>query len=352
MRVFLLLLATVLSTAFPQFTSTAQKLETIYFIGGQVFDSSGKPACGFRVCAFAQDFDPSKPNITLPCAISDDQGKFSIAVTKPGRYKIFADHLPSGYWSQHHPFLRDPASQIPEVIVNDGTPRAPITIFLGPRNGLLVGRIVDTKTGLPVDNVQLILCQVANPQNCRATTSKRGKGEFKVPAPFGPFTFKVSSKGFKDWLGPRGDEQSPLHVPAGSTMQLNLFLIREDASVALTETEKETGVHLPAPSQQTPEEGATYNHYPRTTKLTWAPVEGAVSYGVEVDYCNGGRTKRECIDPQLLTMKSNPPVQGIAVTEYQFSFVGAQPGRWRVWAIDSDGREGFKSPWRTFFYLR
>ena len=33
------------------------------------------------------------------------------------------------------------------------------------------------------------------------------------------------------------------------------------------------------------------------------------------------------------------------------AFVGAQPGRWRVWAVDKEGREGFKSPWRLFVYL-
>jgi hypothetical protein len=40
------------------------------------------------------------------------------------------------------------------------------------------------------------------------------------------------------------------------------------------------------------------------------------------------------------------------VGSYEFDFVGAQPGRWRVWAIDEAGREGFKSPWRLFVYLR
>jgi len=34
----------------------------------------------------------------------------------------------------------------------------------------------------------------------------------------------------------------------------------------------------------------------------------------------------------------------------EFSFVGAQPGRWRVWAVDKEGREGFKSPWRRYVY--
>jgi TonB family protein len=33
---------------------------------------------------------------------------------------------------------------------------------------------------------------------------------------------------------------------------------------------------------------------------------------------------------------------------YTFDFYGNQPGRWRVWASDKQGRESAKSPWRRF----
>lgn len=42
----------------------------------------------------------------------------------------------------------------------------------------------------------------------------------------------------------------------------------------------------------------------------------------------------------------------VASPGYKFDFVGAQPGRWRVWAVDNEGREGEKSPWRTFTYTK
>jgi hypothetical protein len=32
--------------------------------------------------------------------------------------------------------------------------------------------------------------------------------------------------------------------------------------------------------------------------------------------------------------------------------MGAQPGRWRVWAMDKDRRPGVKSPWRRFIHSR
>ena len=39
-------------------------------------------------------------------------------------------------------------------------------------------------------------------------------------------------------------------------------------------------------------------------------------------------------------------------TNYTFVFVGAQPGRWRVWAVDAAGRPGRKSPWWEFRFTR
>ena len=57
-------------------------------------------------------------------------------------------------------------------------------------------------------------------------------------------------------------------------------------------------------------------------------------------------------NPQPFRMTNNPPTSGIVNTTYDFQFVGAQSGRWRVWALDKEGREGFKSAWRVFVYLR
>jgi hypothetical protein len=122
-------------------------------------------------------------------------------------------------------------------------------------------------------------------------------------------------------------------------------------ATAMSESEKRAGVHLPAPVQLAPADNAKFKHYPRTTKLEWTPVAGAVSYTVDLDYCEGNQRDRSaCVDPQPLILKENPPLKGILGTTYQFLFLGAQPGRWRVWAVDKEGRTGFKSPWRRFFY--
>jgi hypothetical protein len=57
----------------------------------------------------------------------------------------------------------------------------------------------------------------------------------------------------------------------------------------------------------------------------------------------------EMLEPHSLELRTN---SSLTETSFEFDFIGAQPGRWRIWAIDKDGREGFKSPWRVFIYVR
>jgi hypothetical protein len=78
---------------------------------------------------------------------------------------------------------------------------------------------------------------------------------------------------------------------------------------------------------------------PRKTTLKWVPVAGATKYRVEVQYQGAGKWDR-------LSDKEVRP------TELELNFVGAQPGRWRVWAVDDSGQEEPKSGWWTFRYTQ
>ena len=104
--------------------------------------------------------------------------------------------------------------------------------------------------------------------------------------------------------------------------------------------------------QTGPDNEVELNYYPRKTKLEWQPVDGASSYRVEIDYCDGRvKGRRSCVDPQPHYVEGGAS-NAIRATSFEFNFVGAQPGRWRVWAIDEKNQEGFKSPWRIFYYLQ
>lgn len=107
-----------------------------------------------------------------------------------------------------------------------------------------------------------------------------------------------------------------------------------------------TPVILPAPAQLSPADSTVFSHFPRTTTVRWTPVPGAQAYVVELDvgWSDGtwGSEKKDW--PTMLRKVSGP--------EYVFEWLGAQPGRWRVWAIDATGQPGDKSPWWGFAYLQ
>jgi eukaryotic-like serine/threonine-protein kinase len=103
---------------------------------------------------------------------------------------------------------------------------------------------------------------------------------------------------------------------------------------------------LTAPKQTSPKSGSVFSIYPRTTTLKWKPVSGAASYTVEIDCYHCCQANKWCTD----VGKTWQIFPGITTTSYTFDFVGAQPGRWRVWAVDEDGKAGPKSGWWTFTY--
>jgi tetratricopeptide (TPR) repeat protein len=102
---------------------------------------------------------------------------------------------------------------------------------------------------------------------------------------------------------------------------------------------------LAAPRLLSPDSGAVFDHYPRQTTLVWSEVPSAASYMVEWDYKSGDAWTAEArgIPGALITAQT---------TVATFQFVGAQPGRWRVWALDGAGQPGSKSEWREFRYTR
>lgn len=108
---------------------------------------------------------------------------------------------------------------------------------------------------------------------------------------------------------------------------------------------------LPAPVQGRPKDGQSFDNDSRTIAFIWKPVSGAASYTVELDClhcCESGKWCAELGKPWKV-IRDIPAARSPG---YKFEFVGAQPGRWRVWAVDKNGREGERSPWRTFAYTK
>jgi hypothetical protein len=121
----------------------------------------------------------------------------------------------------------------------------------------------------------------------------------------------------------------------GRELVANRDHIREWETFEIIELEQ-----LATPKQISPAHGTEFSHVPRRTTLRWEPVIGAMSYTVEHAY-----KSRD-------TWKSYRPISGIETTSYTFNFVGAQPGRWRVWAVGAPGVESTKSAWWEFRYTQ
>ena len=102
---------------------------------------------------------------------------------------------------------------------------------------------------------------------------------------------------------------------------------------------------LPPPQQIAPPDGAVFDHFPRTTTLEWALVPQAASYSLDLESCQNP----SCLEGQT---NAYPPVIGLTSASYTFNFVGAQPGRWRVWAVNASGAPGSKGGWREFRFTR
>lgn len=105
---------------------------------------------------------------------------------------------------------------------------------------------------------------------------------------------------------------------------------------------------LTAPVQVSPVNGTVFNNFPRTTKLEWKPVPGAASYTVEIDCMHCCQSGKWCTD----IGKQYKVVPNLKASSYTFNFVGAQPGKWRVWAVGANGQPGPKSAWWEFRYTR
>lgn len=321
-----------------------------YLIKGNTYDESGRSISGVRVCAHPEDYKVVRQ---MPCALSDASGNFTIHA-RPVRYQVFADKLAAGYFSQASPFFRHPEFSMQEVVLTENDRTVFVSLSLAVKNGTLAGKAVDASTGRPIENLRILMRHAANPQICWSKSAKNQRGEFKLPTPHVSFTLTVKAEGYEDWFGLEGSNRNEsIFVPSETSVDAVFRMKRRPDTVnrALSEAEKQPLINLPAPVQLHPVDGVNLDHFPRLTKLEWQPVDGAVSYAIEVDYCNG-LNRKECDDPQPHGLKINESPNGIVGTSYEFNFVGAQPGRWRVWAVDKNGQEGFKSPWRTFFYLR
>lgn len=105
---------------------------------------------------------------------------------------------------------------------------------------------------------------------------------------------------------------------------------------------------LSAPQLISPANQSRFSHYPRNLTLRWKAIANAKSYTVEIDCLNCCARGKWCSD----IGKTFKRIPSLTSTQYKFQFVGAQAGRWRVQAVDRNGKAGKQSQWSNFRFTR
>jgi hypothetical protein len=332
-------------------SAAVAQTEGPYVIHVRLIDASGLPVSRGSVSAYREN----EPGRSVTWIKTDQDGHVTIRLREPGVYLLVPNSEVEGYVAGILPFFKDPSTPATRVTLSREAESVEASIVLPPVNGAMVGTAVDAATNLPIEDVRFTMCHADNRAICFTVSAKDARGRFRINTPHVPFLLKISAEGYQDWLGLSGSGgQERVFVPSAIKTQLRVHLNRVNGiDRPLSDAEKSAAVFLPAPIQLSPADNIEFDHYPRTTTLEWAAVEGAVSYTIEIDYCQRGiKDRTECVRPQPFSVSWNPPLSDITTTSYTFLFLGAQPGRWRVWALDKNGSEGFKSDWRRFFYAR
>ena len=320
--------------------ATAQSPRIELIVKGRVLDHEGQPVP--KAIVTAGPIGPLKG--VMPTAYSDERGEFSIVVHQTGEFLVTASKTGDGYPSTSNPFYYPHTASATRVTVLEGQPAPFATVQFGPKAGKILLRVSDADTGQPIRSVALSLCRAEAPKYCH-----RVKNGGPVLVPSEPFTLEVSAEGYESFFYGEMDRDLVFQ-----TLQVSSDTVKELMVELKKGSDNRTG-KLPAPKIVSPADRAVLLNVPHPRMLTveWAPVTGAATYTVEVEGCEGGGPEGdECSKGTFPLLGSRwPPPSGIEGTKYQFVFVGTQPGRWRVWAVDEQGRLGVKSPWTLFIYV-
>ncbi|GAB4193277.1 MAG: hypothetical protein Tsb002_23620 [Wenzhouxiangellaceae bacterium] len=87
-----------------------------------------------------------------------------------------------------------------------------------------------------------------------------------------------------------------------------------------------------------PPDGTTFSHFPRTLNLEWQALTDASRYIVEVEAQDLDKWFPQPTESRLVSV----------TTSQSLEFIGAQPGRWKVTAIDDQEKIIGESPWWHF----
>ncbi len=127
----------------------SQQNDTHGEIAGNVIDQAGNAVSGATVEAVPQalGFDSITPRSvkTDKYGRFDFHGRFAF-----GAYKLYSYKLADNYPDPSDKFYADALQEIPTVKLADDKPTVIVTLTLGEKAGVVVGKVIDAHTGAPL----------------------------------------------------------------------------------------------------------------------------------------------------------------------------------------------------------
>ena len=196
-------------------------------IEGRVLDTQGNPIAGAKVDTYPLDRpDASAPPITY-VAYTDEKGRFFLDGVLPGRHMVYASKEDQGYPDTFFAFFVADPEAVPKVSVSDKQVTQGVDIRLGEKAAKLVGRVMDARTGQPVEDAEIIFYRADNPSISYTTGPNESEGRFRRLIPSIPFKIKVSAPGYEDWYYRKEgaqDQADVLLLAPNAVEELNISL--------------------------------------------------------------------------------------------------------------------------------
>jgi len=168
-------------------------------------------------------------SLSWPSTYTNRDGEFLLEDLKPGLYTLHTRKEEDDYPRTEFSFYEAYEGAEPQVNVSEQQTTQNVMIQLGPKAAVLVGRVVDAVTNLPLRHADITVRRVDKPERfLRSGLSLPvEKGEFRLLVPSLPFTMKASETGYEDWyykVPGEGGRASALLLASSSTKSLLVAL--------------------------------------------------------------------------------------------------------------------------------
>jgi hypothetical protein len=193
-------------------------------INGRVVDALGKPVPNAEVRTL-----PEQCTVVglEPAASTDDNGNFHLRGVPEGLNTVFAKKEYEGYPDARFAVFASETDRFPNVVVKPAEQISGVIITLGPKGGVLSGRVVDG-AGQSVITARVVLARVDKPQWKYSRTVDQ-KGEFRVVLPARALHFSVTAPGYETWEYAGPEELSPgvVQLRPNDRIEISVPLKRE-----------------------------------------------------------------------------------------------------------------------------